>query len=219
MADQIPPKALEQRNLGEDGRIFSPSAGRNKDVIKDVFVEHMPHDGEVLEVASGTGEHGVHITQALPKLRWIASEFDPDLHPSINAWIEWSGRKASFKGPITLDASRDVWPDVPSVLDGILSCNMIHIAPWPAGLGLLQGAGRRLRQGGRLFLYGPYARNGEHISQSNADFDVSLKSRNPEWGVRDLESDILPAAETAGLSPVTIVDMPANNFSVVLEKV
>src|SRR5204862_1500684 len=101
--------------------------------------------------------------------------------------------------------------------DAIVSINMIHIAPWSAALGLLKGAGRLLRAGGILFLYGPFMREGRHTAPSNAAFDTSLKARNAEWGVRDL-NDVCAAAETHGLRLRETVDMPANNLSVILAR-
>ena len=94
---------------------------------------------------------------------------------------------------------------------------MIHIAPFEAAKGLIAGAGRLLSPRGRLFLYGPFLRNGK-TAPSNRDFDASLKRRNPAWGVRDLDLEITPLAEAAGLSLAEVIDMPANNLSVIFEK-
>ena len=66
-------------------------------------------------------------------------------------------------------------------------------------------------------IYGPFARRGE-VAPSNARFSEDLKRRDPSWGVRDLDLEILPLAEQAGLDLVKTVDMPANNLSVVFER-
>ena len=214
-----PPVALEDRGGEGDGRLFSPSAARNRDVIRETFLELMPRAGRVLEVGSGTGEHGVHIAAMSPDLIWQASEFDARSRRSVAAWIAHAGLGERMPAPLALNASdpADLW-GVEAGLAGVYSSNMIHIAPWAAGRGLVAGAGALLRSGGRLFLYGPFSREGEHVSASNADFDRSLRSRDPEWGVRDLERDVMPVAVAAGLALVEARAMPANNFSVVFER-
>lgn len=227
--------ALEAREAKADARLHSPSAARNRDVIRDAFLEFMPYAGRILEIGSGTGQHAVHILTSAPELRWSPSDPDGQSRASIAAWAQYEGVDARMDTPRIIDAAAEDWaiadPDldadpgadagdeeVPGVLDGMMACNMIHISPWAAGRGLIAGAGRYLKPGGRLFLYGPYSRNGVHTSPSNAAFDQDLKRRNPDWGVRDLEGDVLPLAAQAGLSLVTVRQMPANNICVVFEK-
>ena len=103
-------------------------------------------------------------------------------------------------------------------VDGAVSINMIHIAPFEAARGLVAGAARLLKPDGKLFLYGPFARNGAHTAPSNADFDASLKARDARWGVRDLDLEIMPLAVAAGLALDAVIEMPANNLSVVLAR-
>ena len=103
------------------------------------------------------------------------------------------------------------------MLAAILCINMIHISPWAATLGLMRGAGALLPPGGVLYLYGAYKRGGAHTAPSNASFDRSLRARDPDWGVRDLEA-VTGAAESAGLAPESIIEMPANNLSVILRR-
>lgn len=212
------PLALEKRMAAGDGRRCSPSIGRNKDVVRDVFLAHMPRRGQVLEIASGTGEHGAHITEAAPDLTWIYSDIDPVSQASQQAWREAVGHDR-LRGPLTIDTTTEAWPDHTEVAQSVaLFCaNMIHIAPFAAGQGLIAGAGRVLASGGRLMLYGPFARAGE-IAPSNARFSEDLKRRDPSWGVRDLDLEIMPLATAAGLRLAELVEMPANNLSVILEK-
>ncbi len=218
MSDQPKqPIALEQRETSGDARMQSPSAGRNRDVIRDVFLDLMPLAGTILEIASGTGEHAVHILKSAPDLTWIPSDLDNASRASVAAWAVHEKLEQRLLPPRIIDASSENWGDIGQV-QGMMSCNMIHIAPWAAGRGLIAGAGRHLAKGGRLFLYGPFSRNGEHTASSNADFDESLKSRNPDWGVRDLESDVLPEVKKARLEFIEARPMPANNFAVVFEK-
>ena len=211
--------ALEQRGTGDDGRRFSPSAARNRDVISEVFAAHMPMDGDVLEVASGTGEHGVFMVSRFPGLGWTYSDVDENSLASQRAWMEYAGTGSGLKGPVKLDASQADWgeAEAQAPYDGIFCANMIHISPFSVCEGLLAGAGRLLRPRGRLFLYGPFAREGE-IAPSNARFSEDLKRRDPEWGVRDLDREVLPLARKVGLDLAAVVEMPANNLSVIFEK-
>jgi SAM-dependent methyltransferase len=209
--------ALEKRTeIGE--RLYSPSTGRNRDVIRDVVVDHMPTAGDILEVGGGTGEHAVHLAAALPGVQWHTGDPDPAARASIAAWIVES-RLANLHGPHAIDVTASDWGvEQINSFDGLVSINMIHIAPFTAAKGLFAGAGRLLRPGGKLFLYGPFSRNGAQTSPSNEAFDASLKTRNPDWGIRDLERDLTPLAEKHALMLEQVVDMPANNLSLILRK-
>ena len=217
-SEQGKPVALEQRGEETDGRRYSPSVARNRDPILQVFRDHVAQTGNILEIASGTGEHGAYLTSNLADLRWTYSDIDADSRRSQQAWAAAAGHDR-LDGPFVVDASQSDWGDAerPDHWDVVASVNMIHIAPFEAALGLISGAGRLLKPGGKLFLYGPFARNGE-IAPSNAAFNESLQSRDPTWGVRDLDQQIVPMAEEVGLSVTNIIEMPANNLSVVLQR-
>jgi len=211
------PVAPEARDPSGDGRRFSPSIARNRDVVRDTFLAHMPHRGRILEVASGTGEHGVHILKSAPELTWIHSDVDFEARLSQAAW-QRACADLDLEGPMHLDMTDAHWPArVKGEIAGIFCTNMIHIAPFAATRGLFRGAGERLVPGQRLFLYGPFSRNGE-MAESNRSFDASLKSRDPDWGVRDLETEILSIASGAGLALKAVIEMPANNLSVIFER-
>jgi SAM-dependent methyltransferase len=201
-----------------DARRFSPSAARNREPIRTTFLAHMPHVGHILEIGSGTGEHGIHITAIAPGLTWHFSDPDPEARASIRAWIRHAARPGLL-GPYTLHADAPDWGDAVETLtfDGIVAINVVHIAPFETALGLCAGARRRLEVGGRVFLYGPYARDGA-LAPSNAAFSEQLRARDPRWGVRDLEREIVPAAAREGLVLHAVVEMPANNLCVVFEK-
>ncbi len=216
--DKPPPTeiALEPRSQVET-RLFSPSAARNRDAIRDAFLAHMPGQGTIIEIGSGTGEHVAHLAAATPEARWRPGDPDEASRASIAAWTAHLGLN-NVDAPHAADVTRADWRQGFGGCDGVVSINMIHIAPFAAAQGLIAGAGRLLRPGGRLFLYGPFARNGVHTAPSNADFDHSLKARDPRWGVRDLDRDIAPLATFAGLELAAIVAMPANNLSVVFAR-
>jgi SAM-dependent methyltransferase len=211
------PVALEARADGGDGRRYAPSTARNREPIRDVLAAQGLTAGDVLEIASGTGEHGGFLTEAFPELRWTYSDIDAEGRASQQAWRNAAGHDR-LSGPLVIDASSDDWGAVEGkAWDMIVSVNMVHISPFAATEGLLRGAGRLLKPGGHLFLYGPYARKGE-IAPSNAAFSASLQSRDPEWGVRDLDLDLVPLAATSGLRLETVVQMPANNLSVLFRR-
>jgi SAM-dependent methyltransferase len=205
--------ALEER-VRDEQRLFSPSAARNRDAIRDAFLKTMPCAGIILEIGSGTGEHAVHIAAAAPALHWRPGDPDAASRASIAAWTEHVGL-TNVAAPHALDVTAPGWDQGMAPIDAVVSINMIHIAPMEAARGLIAGAARLLRPGGKFFLYGPFARNGAHTAPSNAEFDNSLKARNSSWGVRDLDLEIMPLAAAAGLSMEAIVEMPANNLSVV----
>lgn len=209
--------ALETRDRLE-GRLYSPSAARNRDVLRDVFVRMMQATGTIIEVGSGTGEHVVHFAAALTGASFHPGDPDAASRASIAAWTRHLGL-SNIAPPHDRDVSLADWDLTLPRADALVSINMIHIAPFAAAEGLFKGAGRLLGAKGRLFLYGPFSRQGAHTAPSNAAFDASLKSRDPRWGVRDLDLEIVPLAERAGLRLIHCEAMPANNFSVVFEKV
>ena len=172
-------------------------------------------DAEVLEIASGAGEHAMSAARAMPRVLWQPSDPDPDSRASIAAWIAHEGL-TNVLPPLAIDVRTDDW-GVDQTFDAIVAINMIHIAPWEATPGLFRGAGRLLRPGGVLFLYGPFKRDGVHTAPSNEAFDQWLKQRDPAFGVRDLD-DVTRVGEKNGLTFRETVAMPANNLSVVFVK-
>jgi SAM-dependent methyltransferase len=199
----------------EDERRSAPATGRNREPILAVLRHELPTRGLVLEVASGTGEHAVHFARALPGLVWQPSDPSPDALRSIAAWSKAAGLD-NILPPITLDAAAPLWPIARA--DALVCINMVHISPWYVTEGLMRGAGQLLGAGAPLCLYGPYRRAGCVIASSNAAFDHDLRSRNPDWGLRDLEA-VAALAEAQGLQLERVVDMPANNLTVVLRRV
>jgi len=191
-----------------------PAPERNKEPIFEVLRRVLPARGTVLEVASGTGQHIVHFAGQLPGLQWLPSDPDHSCLRSIAARVGAAGL-TNVADPVALDVLERPWPLDP--VDAILCINMIHIAPWAAGLALLQESARLLPARGALYLYGPYRLGGQHTAPSNEAFDADLRSRNPEWGVRDLEEIELHAGQV-GLALEEVVQMPANNLSVVLRR-
>lgn len=197
-----------------DHRRSAPHVARNAGPIADVLAQILPARGMVLELASGSGEHSLHFAREFPRLLWQPSDPEPAALRSIEAWRLESGL-FNLLPAISLDARAADWP-VPQT-DAILCINMIHISPWAATAGLMRGAGRLLGEGAPLYLYGPYRRAGVETAPSNEAFDESLRARDPEWGLRSLE-EVAAEAGKHGLLLDRIVEMPANNLSVVFRK-
>jgi len=197
-----------------DGRWLSAPAERNKGPILEVLERVLPQTGVVLEIGSGTGQHVMHFAAALPQLTWQPSDPDAEFRASAAHWAAAAGL-ANVNAGVELDVLRKPWPL--SLADAVICVNMIHVAPWAATPALVEGAGSLLPGGGILFLYGPYRRFGRHTAPSNEAFDARLRSQNPEWGIRDLE-EVARLAGEAGMEMDEVVEMPANNFSVVFRK-
>lgn len=206
------------RQRGEklaDGKWFISSAERNKGPILDVLARVLPRRGAVLEIASGTGQHVIHFAKALSELTWQPSDPDAELRESITLRVR-AEQLANVNPPIDLEVTRLPWP-VQTAVDAVVCINLIHVAPWSATLKLFEGARALLPTQHVLLLYGPYSRFGSHTSESNAQFDSDLRAHNSEWGLRDLEA-VSEVAARAGFALAEIVEMPANNFSLVFTR-
>ncbi|MDR9439218.1 MAG: DUF938 domain-containing protein [Halomonas sp.] len=192
----------------------SPAVARNRQPILTVLQQVLPEAARVLEVASGSGEHAVHLAGAAPGWTWQPSDPAPRALASIAAWQEAAGL-ANLRQPRQLDVLADGWPAEP--FDAVVAINLLHISPWRVTEALMAGAGASLVPGGVLYLYGPFRREGRHTAPSNAAFDADLRARDPNWGIRDLEA-VTAEAERCGLSLDQVVVMPANNLSVVFRQ-
>jgi cyclopropane fatty-acyl-phospholipid synthase-like methyltransferase len=194
--------------------LTSAAAERNKEPIRTVLESVLPPDASVLEIASGSGQHVCHFAAGLPGTHWQPTEPDAAHRDAITGRIREAGL-TNVAAPLVLDVHEPCWPVAPRY-DAVVCINMVHIAPWSATNALCVGAARHLRTGGLLVLYGPYLENGR-AAQSNLDFDASLKRRNPEWGLRELD-DLTRVAASHGLARQQVVRMPANNLTVIFAK-
>lgn len=197
-----------------DLRWHSAAAERNKGPIVAELQRLLPPRGLLLEIASGTGQHAAHGASAMPGWRWQPTDADTGALASIGAWCEGL---PNVLPPLALDVMARVWPGLPARVDAIFCANMIHIAPWPVCAALMQGAAWHLAPLGRLVLYGPYFVEDLPTAASNLAFDVDLRSRNPDWGLRRL-GDVLAEARGAGLLLQERVSMPSNNLLLVLQR-
>lgn len=188
---------------------FSPAAERNKQPILEVLETVLPPEGSVLEIASGTGQHVCHFARALPRIRWQPTEPDEASREALIRRVREAGL-SNVATPLSLDVTQPDWP-VAGPYDLVLCINMVHISPWAATVALMRGAGRHLKPGGSLVLYGPYLEGGT-AAPSNLEFDASLKRRNLEWGLRELAA-VSREAIAHNLVWQQTVRMPANNLS------
>jgi SAM-dependent methyltransferase len=205
-----------------DGRLDAAAFHRNHAAIWAVLQPFLAdRTGDVVEAGSGTGQHVVHFARLTPDITWWPSDLNEKHLRSIEAWRAHSGL-SNIKPPLRIDLSDPAWCSSmhddngqgnlgPRDLLAVFCANVVHIAPWRVAEGLFAGAGRCLRADGRLFLYGPFKRGGKHTAVSNAVFDTSLRERDPEWGVREVEALERLAAD-AGLALVQTAEMPANNL-------
>ena len=193
---------------------YAPATLRNRDAILRVLKLTLPENGLVLEIASGSGEHAAYFAPRLKGLTWQPSAPSSESRASISSWAE-EIQGNGLLTPVELDVLVEPWPVLQA--DAIVCINMIHISPWKVRKSLMAGAGRTLRTGGILYLYGPYKVKGEHTSLSNQAFHESLKSQNTQWGIRDLD-DVVSEAKTQGLMHTQSIQMPTNNQSIIFKQ-
>ena len=204
-----------------DNRLFFPAAKRNKTFIGDVLSRIIQKNGSILEIGSGSGEHGVAFQKRFPETIWQTS--DPDLRhrQSISSWILYEKLNMKMPQPLAIDVEITPW-EISSALalslQVIVSINLIHISSWNCTRSLFKESGKLLSNGKYLILYGPFKIDNEHISQSNYLFDKSLKMQNNNWGVRNLDK-VNEEAYNNGFAQKELIFMPANNLSIIYKKV
>lgn len=198
-----------------DLRRSAPAVARNRGPIGDLLAPLLAPARLVLEIASGTGEHAVHFARQLPHVTWQPSDPSAEARESIAAWRA-AAALPNVQPPVALDAAAEDWPV--GQVDAIVCVNMLHISPWEATVGLMRGAGRRLPEGGLLFVYGAFRQDGVPTAPSNEAFDQDLKRTDSRWGLRNL-ADVAACASAAGLRLTEVVPMPANNLSLIFRRV
>lgn len=201
-----------------DDRLYFPATERNREVLGDVLVDYV-RPGRLLEIASGSGEHAVHIGPRFRETIWVPSDIEDDHIKSIDAWRDHLSVQDKVDPAVKIDAIVEEWDTLTFAgpITTLLCVNMIHIAPLAALEGVIRGAGKLIGPTGRLIFYGPFMVDGEHTSESNERFNESLKSRNSEWGVRD-RGLVADHAKWAGFDQIAMIPMPANNQTLIFEK-
>ena len=216
MAEFVVGFGKDGRPVEADGRLDAAAFHRNHEPIWAVLEKFLARkSGDVVEAGSGTGQHVVHFATRTPDITWWPSDLNERHLKSSEAWRTHAGLP-NIRPPLQIDLTDPAWcPEMhdgsgPTELLAVFCANVIHIAPWRVAEGLFAGAARYLRSDGRLFLYGPFKREGKHTALSNAVFDTSLREQDPEWGVRDI-ADLEKLAEAGGFALIETAEMPANN--------
>ena len=200
--------------------LYSPAADRNREPILQALRLILPLQGLALEIASGTGQHVAHFAAGLPGWEWQPSDAQADAFDSIAGWCAQMGA-GRVKPPIRLNVMASPWPGDNSPFaqqfDAIYCANMLHISPWATCAALMQGAARHLTPAGLLLVYGPFLEADQPTSPGNQDFDQSLRQRDPDWGIRQLD-DVTREAHHVGLRLRQRLPMPANNLLLVFHR-
>ena len=205
-----------------DYRLFHPATQKNKKYIGDVLSKVTLKKGFILEIGSGGGQHGIQFQKRFPEITWQTSDPEIAHRNSISSWIDYQDLKNIMPQPLNIDVKNIPWKipyEIKESLQGIISINMIHITPWICTKSLFKGASQLLNDNRQfLMIYGPFKINSKHISQSNALFDKSLKLKNKNWGVRNLE-EVCEEARINGFAKFKIYKMPTNNLTIIFNKV
>ena len=210
-----PKPRIHLENRKQNGqRMLSPTANRNKAPIGQALVAYLPHSATVLEIASGSGEHAVHMCGLRADITWQNSDPDEISRASQDDWATMHPEQILASLPLNM--TETIWWRDLDEYDVVYCSNMIHIAPWDAALGLAEGCGHLIRSAGNLCLYGPFL-EGADTAISNLEFSERLKARNPEWGVRKL-SDVKHIFSEQGFNLIARIVMPKENRLLIFEK-
>lgn len=200
-----------------DGRMFAPTASRNQDAIESVLTMHLPQDGNVLEIASGTGQHIGHFAQKFNHLNWQPSDIDAERRTSIDAWQTYLGL-----GNLTISKHVNIaqqgWQDELDAVDFIMMVNLLHLISEVDMLNFMRGTVKLLNENGQLFICGPFMRNGVLTSDGDQKFHASLQAQNALIGYKNIE-DVTSHLLDFGFKIKTKIKMPANNLAIVAQLV
>ncbi|WP_101068872.1 DUF938 domain-containing protein [Roseovarius salinarum] len=210
------PDSASVAKPGDDGRLHAPSAERNAGPLTALLRHHAPATGRALELASGTGQHAVAFARALPDLDWQPSEVDAERRASIDAWAARDGLP-NLHPAIHLDATAPGWGAAHAGQALVLLVNLFHLIGEAEARTIVAEAAQALAPGGRFIVYGPFLRDGEATSDGDARFDASLRAQDPGIGYKD-DFDVVDWVHEAGLVLVDVVEMPANNLSIVARR-
>ena len=204
-----------------ENRLFFSATKRNRACIGDVLSKIIKKNGSILEIGSGSGEHGVVFQKRFPEIIWQTS--DPELvhRKSISSWIEHENLSKKMPQPLMLDVEKIPWVIPMQILNyllGIVSINVIHVAEWTCTVALFRESAKLLKKGQFLVLYGPFRLGNNHTSKSNYLFDISLKKQNDLWGIRNLK-EVSEEGKKNGFFQEDVIKMPANNFSIIYKKI
>lgn len=215
MSRSLPPTAGFAEAL-EDGRLFAPSAARNQDPITQVLRQIAPKRGRALEIASGTGQHIIAFAQACPGLIWVPTDVDVQRLASIQTYVR-NAQLSNLSPPLKLDATAPGWSHKAGPVDLIVLVNLLHLISDTQARTVVHEICSALAPGATALIYGPFLRDGETISDADAQFHATLREADPKIGYKDARHVIDWAAE-AGAPAIRQIEMPANNIAFILSK-
>ena len=213
MTDQTRDLMSNDYQQAIQGLPYSQACENNKGPILDKLRPYLVEVKKVLEIGSGTGQHAVYFAHHLLHLQWQTSDILAH-HDGINTWID-AYPSANLHRPIILDLRDPI--ELNEHYDAIFTANTLHIIAWELVEVLFDLVGHTLEKNGKFCVYGPFKYSGEFTSASNEQFDISLRERDQNSGIRDIEA-LLDLAKTAGLALQADYDMPANNQLLVFNK-
>lgn len=202
------------RTIGLTAKQHAPHADRNKAAIVDVLRRVLPSLGIVLEVGSGTGQHIVHFARAFGTLEWQPSDYDQVAVASIESYRREAGL-TNLREPLLLEVRKRLWGH--GLLDAVLATDLVHVTSWSVCEGLFEGARRHLKPDGVLTVCGAFKQRGGFCSERHASLDASLRARNPDWGLRDLEA-VAALGMARGLHVEQVTDLPCGDVAAVFRK-
>lgn len=202
------------RPIGLSVKQHAPQADRNKGPIVELLKRVLPDSGMALEVGSGTGQHVIHFARQFPGLVWQPSDYDQVAIASIESYRR-EARLPNVREPLLLEVRKRMWGN--GQVHVVLAINLVHVTSWSVSEGLFDGARRHLRAGGVLFLYGPFKQNGGFASDEDAELDATLRSRNADWGLRDIEA-VVALGTARNLAVEQVADLPGGQVGVVFRK-
>jgi len=193
---------------------FSPSCERNKAVIYQYCFPYIKASKRLLEVGSWSGQHALHIAPLLPDLYWQTSDLVPNIEALKANLLDEAVSNVGL--PFALDVAKAAdWPI--EQYDVLYTANTLHIMSWSHVEALFQHLSKSLLKEGKVIVYGPFKYKGEYTSQSNAEFELWLKDRDSQSGIRDFEA-VNELAMSAGLTLLEDIAMPANNQLLIWQK-
>ncbi|MFZ6732668.1 DUF938 domain-containing protein [Undibacterium sp. Ji42W] len=194
-------------------KLFSAACERNSTPILQTIEPFLSGSHAVLEIGSGTGQHAVSFARQLAHLQWQTSDRQ-EYHPSIIAWMA-EAALPNLLPPFELNISISPWPE--NQFDAVYTANTCHIMAWEEVELMFAGVSALLSTGGLFLIYGPFNYAGEFTSESNRQFDASLRQQATHMGIRDIEK-IIALANQHGMQAQQDITMPANNRLLVLVK-
>lgn len=194
-------------------KISAPSILRNREPILEVLKQYIDHTGRLLEIGSGTGEHAIFLAKHIPKLQWVTSDQKIN-HQNIKRWLK-EAKLSNIHGPEVLKIGKDDFPR--GKFDYVFTANTLHIMSWKEDKSFFKLLGKRLREGAKVFIYGPFNYNEKFTSVSNQEFDQWLKERDSKSGIRNFE-DVLQSMNKFGFELIHDHTMPSNNRFLVFER-